>query len=319
MASEEDYTIALINAVKKRPLLYNVALPDYKNKNKKGEAFKEVQQEMRQAGCSEFQVQGTYKKWISLKRKFRVEFFKSKSEDGVNISQDGEHDANGSCPFKFYYDLMFLIPYCEFYKSSKMTGKRKFSYSHQVPLEEDESDDERCDPFNDDLNHNSSTLDQLINQKRVKLEQDMGNSVAGQHNSSSSGSNRSPSPQFQTGSLYLNNHSNKTLKNQSSALDPLSLLSQQQIESFQQKCQQVDDVGCLSSDSAKSFTGKVESPNMLFGQLVAAELDKLPESMHNLVRAQLLLILAQAESSSSANPFNTPDKSFANFNNLMSM
>lgn len=53
--SEESYIQHLIAAVEKRPVLYNVHLLDYKNKNKKGEAFKEVQQVMRSAGCSEAQ------------------------------------------------------------------------------------------------------------------------------------------------------------------------------------------------------------------------------------------------------------------------
>jgi hypothetical protein len=48
--SEDEYINHLISAVEKRPVLYNVHLLDYKNKNKKGEAFKEVQQVMRVAG-----------------------------------------------------------------------------------------------------------------------------------------------------------------------------------------------------------------------------------------------------------------------------
>lgn len=52
---EDEYINKLIVSVEKRPVLYNVHLLDYKNKNKKGEAFKEVQQEMRAAGCSEQQ------------------------------------------------------------------------------------------------------------------------------------------------------------------------------------------------------------------------------------------------------------------------
>lgn len=53
-------------------------------------------------------VQGTYKKWISLKRKFRVEFFKSKSEDA--------NSREASCTFPYFEALKFLIPYCEVYK-----------------------------------------------------------------------------------------------------------------------------------------------------------------------------------------------------------
>lgn len=55
-----------------------------------------------------FLVQGTYKKWISLKRKFRVEFFKSKSEDA--------NSREASCTFPYFEALKFLIPYCEVYK-----------------------------------------------------------------------------------------------------------------------------------------------------------------------------------------------------------
>lgn len=53
--SEHDYISKLIDAVAKRPVLYNVNLVDYKNKNKKGEGFKEVQNEMREAGANETQ------------------------------------------------------------------------------------------------------------------------------------------------------------------------------------------------------------------------------------------------------------------------
>jgi hypothetical protein len=53
--SEDEYINHLIAAVEQRPVLYNVHLLDYKNKNKKGEAFKEVQQVMRAAGCNEQQ------------------------------------------------------------------------------------------------------------------------------------------------------------------------------------------------------------------------------------------------------------------------
>ena len=53
--SEHDYISKLIEAVAKRPVLYNVELVDYKNKNKKGEGFKEVQNEMREAGANETQ------------------------------------------------------------------------------------------------------------------------------------------------------------------------------------------------------------------------------------------------------------------------
>jgi hypothetical protein len=53
--SEDEYISQLIAAVEKRPVLYNVHMLDYKNKNKKGEAFKEVQQVMRAAGSNEQQ------------------------------------------------------------------------------------------------------------------------------------------------------------------------------------------------------------------------------------------------------------------------
>lgn len=61
--SEHEYISKLIDAVAKRPVLYNVELVDYKNKNKKGEGFKEVQNEMRDAGANE--TQGLY--FFSLK------------------------------------------------------------------------------------------------------------------------------------------------------------------------------------------------------------------------------------------------------------
>uniref|UniRef100_A0A915D5B3 MADF domain-containing protein n=1 Tax=Ditylenchus dipsaci TaxID=166011 RepID=A0A915D5B3_9BILA len=226
MASDDDYTSALITAVAKRPLLYNVHLADYKNKNKKGEAFKEVQQEMRQAGCHEQQVQGTY-------------------------------------------------------KNSKLSGKRKFCFQSSLHLDEEESDEDRCLAFDDDDSHRESTLDQLLNQKRVKLENPLGDidtlaaTLAIQNSSSSTtdGSNRTPSPIFQN-TLSADNGST----DQQSRINPLNLLSQQEIDSFQQKCQEMDK-SCFAIDpSSLLFGAAPPSQNALFGQLVANELDKLAET-----------------------------------------
>lgn len=55
MTSEDSYILKLIELVRKYPVLYEVDLIDYKNKNKKGEAFKQVQKELKEAGCSELQ------------------------------------------------------------------------------------------------------------------------------------------------------------------------------------------------------------------------------------------------------------------------
>lgn len=55
-----------------------------------------------------FLVQAIYKKWISIKRKFRVEYLRTKADE-----------ENGRCPsttYPYYDSLKFLIPYCEFYK-----------------------------------------------------------------------------------------------------------------------------------------------------------------------------------------------------------
>ena len=57
MSVEDLFVGALIDCVKQRPLLYDVRLADYKNKNKKGEAFKEIQVELRQAGFEESEGQ----------------------------------------------------------------------------------------------------------------------------------------------------------------------------------------------------------------------------------------------------------------------
>uniref|UniRef100_A0A914EII4 MADF domain-containing protein n=1 Tax=Acrobeloides nanus TaxID=290746 RepID=A0A914EII4_9BILA len=105
--TEDEFIRKLIAAVEKRPVLYDVHLFDYKNKNKKGENFKEIQQELRDAGASEQQVQFIYKKWISIKRKFRVEFFKLQSED---------NGKEATCAYPYYESLKFLIPYCQYYK-----------------------------------------------------------------------------------------------------------------------------------------------------------------------------------------------------------
>ncbi|KAH7715539.1 hypothetical protein AAVH_17071 [Aphelenchoides avenae] len=70
------------------------------------------------------------------------------------------------------------------------------------------------------------------------------------------------------------------------------------------------------SDSHR-FNGD-ESQNALFGRLVANELDKLPSNMHNLVRAQVLLLLAQAANTASVgNSSSTTERLLSSFNVFM--
>jgi hypothetical protein len=51
-----------------------------------------------------------------------------------------------------------------------------------------------------------------------------------------------------------------------------------------------------------------DSPNALFGRLVANEMDKLPPGMHNIVRAQVLLLLAQSSQQSQNGASATTDR-----------
>lgn len=54
-----------------------------------------------------------------------------------------------------------------------------------------------------------------------------------------------------------------------------------------------------------------DSPNALFGRLVANELDKLPPGVHNIARAQILLLLAQTSQQSPSSANTTTDRILA--------
>ncbi|KAI6205828.1 hypothetical protein M3Y94_00836700 [Aphelenchoides besseyi] len=318
---EDEYINNLISAVEKRPVLYNVNLLDYKNKNKKGEAFKEVQQEMRAAGCNEQQVQGTYKKWISLKRKFRVEYFKPKSEDS----------REACCTFPYFDVLMFLVPYCEAYKICKTASKRKAvdDLSGIMKMEEDESDDETYGNY-DEETAGQSALDMLFNQKRAKLESLIhaaGNGIGSLTNTTGSDSTDSPPPaRSPASSMFLRQNiespmantntsgatSRRSLSNgtangisnsTNSSANPMSSLF---------SAQPGDDLSQAMAAAAAALgltpTTPDDSPNSLFGRLVANEIDKLPPGMHNVVRAQVLLLLAQASSSSPSSVVSATDR-----------
>jgi len=119
------------------------------------------------------------------------------------------------------------------------------------------------------------------------------------------------------------NGSSSTLMNintTTAEFDPLSLLTNRDIENFQRKCLQMEttdeggdevpDGATTTQSSATCFAeeqrhslldrfnlGSEESENALFGKLVASEMDKLPRTSHNLARAQILFLLAQIASS----------------------
>lgn len=54
-----------------------------------------------------------------------------------------------------------------------------------------------------------------------------------------------------------------------------------------------------------------DSPNALFGRLVANELDKLPAGVHNFARAQILLLLAQSAQQSPNSASSATDRILA--------
>lgn len=221
-----------------------------------------------------------------------------------------------------------------------------------------------------------TTLDQLMNsKKRIKLEchanpstepamsmrrqQDSNNNaftifdsyLNAAANEDEEGGRDSPTSSS-SNLLDVKNASTKLLRLQeqqySSKLDPLSLLSQGDLEIFHRKCQQTgDQLLSTMAESSDGFVGAIpktitngsnkdssnveESTNILFGRLVAngllsyfrgldylhffiKELDKLPANMHNLVRAQVLLLLSQAASSAS-NSTTIADKLLARLSN----
>ncbi|KAI6243770.1 hypothetical protein M3Y99_00041000 [Aphelenchoides fujianensis] len=326
---EDEYINQLIAAVEKRPVLYNVNLLDYKNKNKKGEAFKEVQQVMRAAGCNEQQVQGTYKKWISLKRKFRVEYFKPRSEDS----------REACCTFPYFDSLRFLVPYCEAYKICKSASKRKAAddLSGMLKMDEDESDDETYGNYDEDTSGTQSALEMLFSQKRAKLDHLMSAAANGMvHLSNSNGSevgdspppaasrsptifarqtaasplpnsNSSGSSRRSTSNTTANGTAAATSASNSSA-SPASVLNS--LPSLF-GAQSGDELQSAMAAAAAAYLNPLpqdDSPNSLFGRLVANEIDKLPPGMHNVVRAQVLLLLAQASSSTPSTVVSATDR-----------
>ncbi|KAI6191262.1 hypothetical protein M3Y97_00209300 [Aphelenchoides bicaudatus] len=321
--SEDEYITQLISAVEKRPVLYNVHLLDYKNKNKKGEAFKEVQQVMRNAGCNEQQVQGTYKKWISLKRKFRVEYFKPKTEDS----------REASCSFPYYEQLKFLIPYCEVYKMCKTASKRKADEFSGNNMDEDESDDERygLTNYEEDSTGKRVKLDALMNAASNGINP-LTNTTSGGSDSADSpppSAVRSPLPSSQIAASFLqcpaasgssptnanggSSTSSSAVSRRSNNQNATNLTANNNFLSSLPNFfssngnQNSDDISSAMAAMANYLAPppQDDSPNALFGRLVANELDKLDPKFHNVARAQILLLLAQSSQQNSNNATST--------------
>jgi hypothetical protein len=318
--SEHEYISKLIEAVAKRPVLYNVELVDYKNKNKKGEGFKEVQNEMRESGANETQVQAIYKKWISIKRKFRVEYLRTKA--------DQDNGRIPSTTYPYYESLKFLIPYCEFYKVCSQAQKRRATF-----FEGEDSEEERCIQEDDDFPTLTpqTTLDFLISQqKRIKLENQVNELAAAAVAMAAASSNNNANPssvdsenndENQQHQLFISSNSTTS---SSTSTTPTKRLSSTAILSGlssatngRKDCSNEStsstehlpasssptispnanitllSAASSSSSSTSSASPSDESTNSLFGQLIARELDKMPNGMHNLMRAQILFLIAQ--------------------------
>lgn len=137
-----------------------------------------------------------------------------------------------------------------------------------------------------------------MGQKRLKFENLAGSPLNGALNGSvfrsalldadSPPPSRSPPPAAAKACLSSSTtHSNTS---SSSGLGPQSVLS-----SLFAPAPAPEDLGQAMAAAAAAYLQQPaeDSPNALFGRLVANELDKLPPGMHNIVRAQVLLLLAQ--------------------------
>uniref|UniRef100_A0AC35F9T4 MADF domain-containing protein n=1 Tax=Panagrolaimus sp. PS1159 TaxID=55785 RepID=A0AC35F9T4_9BILA len=335
--SEHDYISKLIDAVAKRPVLYNVNLVDYKNKNKKGEGFKEVQNEMRETGANETQVQAIYKKWISIKRKFRVEYLRTKA--------DQDNGRIPSTTYPYYESLKFLIPYCEFYKVDSRCSQAQ---KRRAPFfEGEDSEEERCIQEDDDFPTLTpqTTLDFLISQqKRIKLENQVNELAAAavaMAAASSNNNNNTPTLNIESETNDENNqlfiNSNNSTTSSSTSTTPTKRSSTSAAsgsELIRKENNNNNGGGGCSNESTTSSSidlpasssptispnGNIssssssdESTNSLFGQLIARELDKLPTPMHNLMRAQILFLIAQTSHNVQMGNSNA-ERIMANFN-----
>jgi hypothetical protein len=328
--SEHDYISKLIDAVAKRPVLYNVNLVDYKNKNKKGEGFKEVQNEMREMGANETQVQAIYKKWISIKRKFRVEYLRTKA--------DQDNGRIPSTTYPYYESLKFLIPYCEFYKVCSQAQKRRAPF-----FEGEDSEEERCIQEDDDFPTLTpqTTLDFLISQqKRIKLENQVNELAAAAVAMAAASSNNNNTPTLnmesetndENNQLFINSNSTTSSSTSTTPTKRSSTSAASGSELLRKENNNNNNGGGCSNESTTSSSidlpasssptispnGNIsstsdESTNSLFGQLIARELDKLPTPMHNLMRAQILFLIAQTSHNVQMGNSNA-ERIMANFN-----
>jgi hypothetical protein len=327
--SEHDYISKLIDAVAKRPVLYNVNLVDYKNKNKKGEGFKEVQNEMREMGANETQVQAIYKKWISIKRKFRVEYLRTKA--------DQDNGRIPSTTYPYYESLKFLIPYCEFYKVCSQAQKRRAPF-----FEGEDSEEERCIQEDDDFPTLTpqTTLDFLISQqKRIKLENQVNElAAAAVAMAAASSNNNTPTLNIESeindenNQLFINSNSTTSSSTSTTPTKRSSTSAASGSELLRKENNNNNGGGGCSNESTTSSSidlpasssptispnGNIssssdESTNSLFSQLIARELDKLPTPMHNLMRAQILFLIAQTSHNVQMGNSNA-ERIMANFN-----
>ena len=186
-----------------------------------------------------------------------------------------------------------MIPYCEFYKVCSQAQKRRNNFF------EEESDEERGIQEDEDFPSLTpqSTLDFLINQqKRVKLETQVSELVAAM-NAATSNNNIDDSEE------------NQNLFNSTSSSSASTTPTKRNKTSSNESTSSID----LPASASPTASPLDESQNSLFGQLVARELDKLPTGVHNLMRAQILFLIAQTSQNLQTPNSNAPgDRLMAN-------
>lgn len=306
--SEDLYTELLIKAVEKRPVLYSVQSSEYNNKNKKGEAFKQIQIELLDLGCSQMQVQSIYKKWISLKRKFRVEYLRLQELD----------DLSAKSTFRYFDMLKFLIPYCSVQDTYKWKTDNTTLFDDAL-LDDDEDgnkmhikDEEDIDDISLHLKKARSNFKSRDTNTDKLLTLISNSSVKRPLLSSSKKSVDSLatmiSIQKQNMLHQQQPHLHNKCDNETYGDMDAEENEQNDVEQREDSVAGFCDVSTLSSSSRSpvvnepiSFACSSSSSNAVFGTLVATELDKLPPNLHNIVRAQILLLIAQASSNGNQN------------------
>ena len=162
-----------------------------------------------------------------------------------------------------------------------------------------------------------TTLDFLINQqKRVKLENQVNELAAAavaMAAAASSNNNSIDTEHNDENQLFINSTSTTSSSTSTTPTKRLNRKDGCSNESTSSIDLPASSSPTISPNGNHQMPSGDESTNSLFGQLIARELDKLPSTMHNLMRAQILFLIAQTSHNVQMGT-NNAERIMANFN-----